>query len=202
MFEINARYSLPAKIAGGLIKPTMTRREARTALKLAGWRHIGGGSYSSAWLSPDGKRVAKVSKPDRGAEAICEAYCRDKRNSVLPKYFGRVALQDRGHVYEVEALGPLDGDSYDAAREAVYEVLEPARPWRIAPRCAARKATNRAAMILQELVDEIGTDRLDWDLHRGNVRMRGNVCVLIDPLYDPAEIATAWKGTRGSSTDE
>lgn len=205
MFAINARFALPARIAGGLIKPEMTRRQARTALKLAGWRHVGGGSYSSAWLSPDGKRVAKVSKPDRGSEAICEAYCRAKRNRALPKYFGRVVLSDGGHVYEVEALQSLDGDAYDHMMAVYRAETDPDHTYRGGGKvhlCEAREATIRAIRLLQSMVDKIGTDELDWDLHRGNAMMRGDVVVLIDPLYDPERITDAWKGTEGNSTDE
>ncbi|MEM8575904.1 MAG: hypothetical protein AAGF48_14915 [Pseudomonadota bacterium] len=202
MFQRNERYNLPNKIAGGIIKSTMTRCQARTALHEAGWDYIGGGSYSSVWRSPDKTRVVKVSKPDNGAEAICEAYCRDPDNPVFPKYFGRRTLAERGYVYEIEALTELDHDQYRAVRAIGAELINSEQFPKVTgynpDDCNYPASTARAFGFLSALVDELGEGRLDWDCHSGNMLMRYDACVLIDPLYQPATLKKAWRGTKGN----
>lgn len=202
MFQRNERYNLPNEIAGGIIKSTMTRCQARTALHEAGWSYVGGGSYSSVWRSPDKTRVVKVSKPDNGAEAICEAYCRHPDNPVFPKYFARRTLAGRGHVYEIEALTEVDCQQYRSVRAVgalvvcfdQFPKITDGRP----SECNYFEETMDAFKALDSLVDEVGEGRLDWDCHRGNMMMRGDVCVLIDPLYQPQTLTKAWRGTKGN----
>ena len=90
-----------------IIQPSMRRRAARQALLAAGWEFVGGGSFAAVYGSPDGTRVAKVTKPDRGAAKTYEMANALRGNPHLPRYFNAIALIDGGHVYEAERLLPL-----------------------------------------------------------------------------------------------
>ena len=92
-----------------ILNENMTRRQARAALVAAGWRFIGGGSFAAVYGSPDGKVAAKVTKPDRGAEATYRVSTSMPDNPYLPTYYDRLPLANGGHVYEVERLIPFDG---------------------------------------------------------------------------------------------
>lgn len=199
MFKTNKRYGLSPTIAGGILHPSMSRRKVRTVLHEAGYTHCGGGSFSSVWRAPGGGRVVKVSKPDRGAEAICEASCRLEGNPVLPRYFGRIELPGGGAVYEVEELEPNDYDCFDnlkAAMEEGYPQGDVAAFSGDADECPHPEAAGDAHRVLTALIREAGESRLGWDLHSGNAMMRGDVCVLTDPLYDPKGLTDAIKGTN------
>lgn len=94
-----------------IVAPRMTRREARAAFLAAGWSFVGGGSFAAVFGSPDGTRVAKVTKPDRGAEATYSVAMELAGNPYLPRYFDMMPLANGGNVYEVERLLPLSGYS-------------------------------------------------------------------------------------------
>ena len=94
----------------------MTRRKARAALLANGWQFVGGGSFAAVYGSPDGKTVAKVTKPDSGAEATYRVSRRLAGNPYLPRYYERLPLINGGAVYQVERLRPFHGWSdFEAA---------------------------------------------------------------------------------------
>lgn len=161
---------------GSIVTPTMTRRRARTALHDAGWEYIGGGSFASVWASPDGTRVAKVTKPDRGQQALVRAAQKHPDNPHLPDIYGYLPLNRGGFVVEMERLdwegnysevadydgwAPLKGDVSPEFYDA-WHVVEAER----------------------EAEAENG-NYLDWDLHDENVMFRDGTPVLLDPLYEP-----------------
>lgn len=104
-----------------IIHERMTRKQARAALRAAGWKFVGGGSFAAVYGSPDGSTVAKVTKPDRGAEAT-RRLAREIGGPYFPRYYDAIPLINGGFVYEVERLEPFNGwceyeDAMEAARD-------------------------------------------------------------------------------------
>jgi len=155
-----------------VVSPDMTRREARAAFLAAGWTFVGGGSFAAVYGSPDGTRVAKVTKPDRGAEATYRVSKELEGNPYLPRYFDMMPLANGGHVYEVERLKPLTGwaaverleeeANSDPLYGVAFRALESAMPW--------------------------GVNDSHW---RNAMRRESGELVMTDYLADVAELANA-----------
>lgn len=98
-----ARYVGP----GLLVTPEMTRQEARSALSAAGFVFLSGGSFAGVVLAPEGDRVVRISKPDRGAEVAYAAFMGDLVvDEHTPRAYAFLRLADGGTVAEVERLHP------------------------------------------------------------------------------------------------
>jgi hypothetical protein len=177
---------LESRSALSLITPDMTRRKVRATLHAAGWEFHGGGSFASVWLSPDGTRVAKVTKPDGGQEVLIRVAMAHPDNPYLPTVYGFLPLDAGGFVVEMEFLD-FDGD---------YEELGQWDGWR---------PSSEEPEALREAWDAIEAERvrygdenytyLDWDLHDENVMFRNGQSVFVDPLYEPRMHHKARTGT-------
>jgi hypothetical protein len=176
---------------GTLITANMSRKRARTALHDAGWEFLDGGSYASVWGSPDGTRVAKVTKPDGGQRALIAAAKKHPDNPNLPTIYGFLQLKRGGFVVEMELLD-WDGDYGEVAEfdgsapsrkdiDAGYVTPEFYAAWHAVQ--AERSAAREKGIYL------------DWDLHDENVMFRNGTPVLVDPLYEPRRHHAARTGT-------
>lgn len=173
---------------GSIVTRNMTRRSARTALYNAGWRYIGGGSFASVWASPDGTRVAKVTKPDRGQRALIKAAQAHPDNPHLPTIYGYLGLKRGGFVVEMERLDW--GGNYDEVSD--YDGHAPTKG-------DVSDAFYEAWHAVDDQLYRFGQrgHYLNWDLHDENVMFRDGVPVLVDPLYEPNAHINA-SGHRGS----
>jgi hypothetical protein len=173
-----------------IIDPSMTRRDARAALKRAGWTFVGGGSFATVYASPDETVVAKVTKPDAGAAALYKIAQKHPDNPHFPRYQGRIKLGSRGYVYEVERLTPwYDYDDYDEAEAAADDLpsFEEAHELiRAAIRCS--RTTSRRKP-------------LDEDFGFSNAMRRGSTFVFTDPLFAEEDLSRSYRGRGASNPD-
>lgn len=155
-----------------------------------GFTPVGEGGYGIVFSDGRSRVVAKIMREDPCWMAFAY-HCRANRtNPHLPKIGKLIQVSAMGvYVVFMEALDPLPPERYDFDMKsflytrADYNIpaLRGRDPQEIEQAAAAFEAAN--PLLAKTLVDitKLGTD-CAVDLHDGNMMLRGDTIVIIDPL--------------------
>jgi hypothetical protein len=179
----------------------MSRQDVRRLLFTSGWQFLDGGSFSSVWKAPDGSRVIKVTKPDRGSDATTAASRANPDNPWLPNIFATSRLACGGSMTEVELLEPCEYDRNFKDVDKVVQSFE-----NDATVTAPHKPLLEALVALDKEADRLDLTDNRWDCGVRNVMIRQSASgvkqiVLTDLLYDKETLIFGAGWDKGTAHD-
>ncbi len=155
-----------------------------------GFRHLGSGSYGSAYEHPSYPWVFKIFKNDKSYFTFFNYARRNQNNPNLPKIKGSyIRIGNDAYAVRLEKLREVTRDEWikieeimDNIQEMVYKVSYDGE-W-TPEEIALKKQFPGIYEIISAMWNADIFQNSHPDIHSGNIMMRGNVPVLIDPVVD------------------
>ena len=175
-----------------------TLNEWQAIMDEYGFKHLGTGSYGSAYEHPSYPWVFKIFKNDKSYFAFLQYARKNQNNPNLPKISGsyirirkdpkHISSND-AYVVRLEKLREMTADEWNKI-EKIIEIFQDM----VADASYGGDATDEEIKLrnqYQGIYDIISAmwnadifKNSHFDIHSGNVMMRGNVPVIIDPVVD------------------
>jgi hypothetical protein len=139
---------------------------------------IGNGYYSQVYARPQDNYVIKIFRHDPGYMAFLEHIKSNLNNPYVPKLKGKIIkLPNNFSLVRIEKLQPMKLKLFDEIHDAVYD--------------ESKKTVIEVENKYPRLIDFMrsllklpkNNKEIDVDLHLGNMMMRGDTPVVIDPFY-------------------
>ena len=184
-------YKKAKEILGGDIrdKPLYaTLVEWQSIMEAYGFTHLGTGSYGSAYEHPSYPWVFKVFKHDNSYLKFYNYVRKNQHNPNLPKTKGSyIKIGTDAYAVRLEKLTPITDDQYYKLQDLIDIFRDTFNP--------KLKITDNVRSLIQqnpgiyEITNALYNsktfgDDSHIDMHGGNIMMRGNTPVFIDPLVD------------------
>lgn len=168
----------------------VSQDEWRTIMEHYGFKHLGSGSYGSAYEHPKYPWVFKIFKGDNSYFKFFNYARRNQHNPNLPKIKGSyIRIGNDAYVVRLEKLQEISREQYQKVEEIINTFQDI-----IADEKYDNELTPEEKQLLKlypgihEFLSALW--HLDIfstsypDLHGGNIMMRGDVPVIIDPVVD------------------
>ena len=192
-YKSNDLYNKAKEILGGDIrdKPLYASLdEWEVIMKQYGFIHLGTGSYGSAYEHPNYPWVFKVFKNDKSYFAFFNYARRNQNNPNLPKIKGSyIKIGPDAYAVRLEKLQPMSQDEWikldkitDDLQEMVAKVTYGGE-W-TAEEISLKKQFPGIYEIISAMWNADIFKNSYADIHSGNIMMRGDVPVFIDPVVD------------------
>lgn len=183
------------------LKPSGSLEDYKKKLQAMGYKQIGDGFESTVWAKDD-THVLKLVDANSAYADYLEMVLANQENPYFPRVFDVKRFKDvkwgRGTnsftdymVVSMERLGELPEfvDLFagpDAGRKFLTRLQKAvgSTEWGKVPIDKAVRKTfkNKEEKMLLFAMDELKKQHNDLDLHRGNIMLRGNQPVVIDPV--------------------
>ena len=153
-----------------------------------GFNHLGTGNYGSVYEKPGYPWVFKLFTYDDAYYAFLQYVRKNQNNPNLPKMKGNIIkINDNTFAVRMEKLSEVSKNNFYEYQAALYTMAEVIQ-YDINVKDMdqeERDTIKQYPGFLKFITDWVRNsmiNKYELDIHEGNIMMRGNVPVLIDPL--------------------
>jgi len=175
---------IEAKLEFRQVMSSMDRAEM--FLQAKGFRSIGSGASADVYTHPNFAYVLKVFDQDSCYNNFCYMVSQNQANPHFPKFRGQpMRIYDEIYAVRIERLSALPETQWGTMIANYIESvidgykIEDSQIQRQYPKLKA------ACILVRRLIKVMGGE-CEGDFKAENIMMRGNIPVIIDPVYDPS----------------
>ena len=148
------------------------------------WHSVGSGMYATVFSNPTKPYVLKIFQEDYGYESYINIIHKNKGNPHVPVLYGKgmpVKITPKVSAIRMEKLQPI-------TEKAIASYLAPDYEYNFSATIEDIFSEENEEYLMTNFPDlyklekQIARSNANWDMHEGNVMLRGNVMVIIDPL--------------------
>lgn len=155
-------------------------------LKTRGYTPLGNGAFGIAFKSPHLDYVIKIFKNDAAYLAFVE-YCLTRSSPHLPKFRGKPLSIDGEHfLVRMEMLTPYNqGNKLLLDISRMCEFFENGGSPSTIKSPIDKNIYRKHKSLFDVCYDLFKNTQYTYDIHEGNLMMRGDTIVIVDPYYQP-----------------
>ena len=152
-----------------------------------GFKHLGTGSYGSAYEHPNYPWVFKIFKGDTSYIKYFNYAKRNQNNPNIPRIKGSyIRIGNDAYVVRLEKLQEISGEQYKKLEKIINHILYIVDMTKDnQPLEKEDKQIIQMYPGLYKIYSDVSNFENSYvDIHSGNIMMRGDVPVIIDPVVD------------------
>ena len=142
---------------------------------------LGSGIFGIVYARPEDNFVLKIYTTDRGYESFLKFIGDHKGSPFVPKLRGKPMRINRYTLIRIEKLTEMPMDDYMAVNHYLFSTS-------LMLRKVSTNELNKKFPGFTEFLDELKENaqlnHMGLDMHMGNIMMRGNTPVVIDPYIE------------------
>lgn len=140
---------------------------------------IGSGYYAQVYARPEDNYVIKIFREDPGYARFLQFIKTQANNPYVPKLKGKIInLPNKYSLVRLEKLSRIDIDLFKKIEFAAFN------PYDTELVSEINEKYPGLLKFIESLLDQTRGGRIAFDLHRGNMMMRGDTPVIIDPFAE------------------